>query len=333
MLSEVEQEQRPSGNGDREAIVVGAGLCDGEGERAYTEYAPTLEGESTENLLPKRLSPAVKTFRHQRRFGNKKLPKRLPPSCCRNVLCRNVRNPTNEQESLLVGTQKNWTQPVYVKTAQDLISRMDDKRSKVFTAHQGKLGSQWLNVVPCKNLGLKLDDQQLRIPIGLRLGVNICVAHTCPCGKRVERDGLHGLSCTKRAGRFSRHATLNSLIKQTLGSLDLPSVLGPRGLNRTDGKRPDGVTMIAWEICKQQVWDVTVVDALAPSRLNQGSLCNPETTTTEADARNIEKYRELIDNGYIFQPVALEVPGSSGESSEIFLMRLCKMLFRSLDDH
>ena len=31
LLSEVEQEQRLSGNGDREAIVVGAGLCDGEG--------------------------------------------------------------------------------------------------------------------------------------------------------------------------------------------------------------------------------------------------------------------------------------------------------------
>ena len=40
LLSEVEQEQRLSGNEDREAIVVGAGLCDGEGERAYTEYAP-----------------------------------------------------------------------------------------------------------------------------------------------------------------------------------------------------------------------------------------------------------------------------------------------------
>ena len=42
LLSEVEQEQRPSGNGDREAIVVGAGLCDGEGEHAYTVYDPTL---------------------------------------------------------------------------------------------------------------------------------------------------------------------------------------------------------------------------------------------------------------------------------------------------
>ena len=43
---------------------------------------------------------------------------------------------TNEQESPLDGTQKNWTQPVYVKTSQDLISRMDDKLSKVFNAHQ-----------------------------------------------------------------------------------------------------------------------------------------------------------------------------------------------------
>ena len=40
LLSEVEQEKRPSGNGEREAIVLGAGLCDGEGERAYTAYAP-----------------------------------------------------------------------------------------------------------------------------------------------------------------------------------------------------------------------------------------------------------------------------------------------------
>ena len=40
LLSEVEQEQRLSGNGDRELIVVVAGLCGGEGERAYTIYDP-----------------------------------------------------------------------------------------------------------------------------------------------------------------------------------------------------------------------------------------------------------------------------------------------------
>ena len=45
LRSEVEQERRASRDGDREAIVVGAGLCDGEGERAYTVYDPILDGE------------------------------------------------------------------------------------------------------------------------------------------------------------------------------------------------------------------------------------------------------------------------------------------------
>ena len=42
LLSEVEQELRPSGNRDRGAIVVEARLCDGEGERAHTVNDPIL---------------------------------------------------------------------------------------------------------------------------------------------------------------------------------------------------------------------------------------------------------------------------------------------------
>ena len=63
---------------------------------------------------------------------------------------------------------------------------------------------------------------------------------------------------------FGERTPLNGLIKQTLGSLDLSSMLEPRVLYWTDGKRPDGVTMIPWEMVKQLVWDVTIVDALAP---------------------------------------------------------------------
>ena len=83
---------------------------------------------------------------------------------------------------------------------------------------------------------------------------------------------------------------------------------------------------------KQLVLDVTVVDALAPIRLNQGILCNPGPTATEAEAGKIEKHHELLHNGCIFQPVAWEFQGSSGESNEIFITRLCKMLCRSHDD-
>ena len=108
---------------------------------------------------------------------------------------------TIEQVGPLDRTQKKWTQPVYFKTAQDLISRLDDKHSKDFNAHQATFVCQWLNVVPCKNLGLKIVNQQLRTSIGLRLGAIICVAHSCHCGKRFEKNSLHGLSCTKCAGR------------------------------------------------------------------------------------------------------------------------------------
>ena len=114
---------------------------------------------------------------------------------------------------------------LFTSKHQDLISRMDDKRSNVFNAHRGKVESQWRKVVLHKNLGTKFDDQQLRIPFSLSLGASICVELTCHCGKRVERDGLHGRSCTKSAGRFKRHATLNSLIEHTLGSLHFLSML------------------------------------------------------------------------------------------------------------
>ena len=51
LLSEVEQEQRPSGKRDLAVIVVGAGLCDREGERAYTGYAPDIIRNVSANVF------------------------------------------------------------------------------------------------------------------------------------------------------------------------------------------------------------------------------------------------------------------------------------------
>ena len=97
------------------------------------------------------------------------------------------------------------------------------------------------------------------------------------CGKDVAEGSWHGFSCLKRAGRFSRHSNLNALIKQSLSSTHIPSVLEPRHLYRTDQKRPDGLTLVPWAVGEQLLWDVTVVDYLAPCRINAGSVCNPGT--------------------------------------------------------
>ena len=56
------------------------------------------------------------------------------------------------------------------------------------------------------------------------------------------------------------------------------------------------------------------------------SLGNAGATATVAEAQLSEKYRKLKDNVYIFLLMTLEVPCSLGESSEISITRLCKML-------
>ena len=90
----------------------------------------------------------------------------------------------------------------------------------------------------------------------------------CVCRKDVTEDGWRGLSCLKSAGRFSRHSKLNALIKQSLSSTHIPSVLEPRHLYRTHQKRPDGLTLVPWAVGKHFLWDVTVVDFPAPCRIN-----------------------------------------------------------------
>ena len=67
---------------------------------------------------------------------------------------------------------------------------------------------------------------------------------------------------------------------ETLAFLRL---LEPRHLYRTDQKRPDGLTLVPWADGKQLLWDVTVVDSLAPCRINARSVCNPGSAAAEAE--------------------------------------------------
>ena len=145
--------------------------------------------------------------------------------------------------------------------------------------------------------------------------------------RRRTEDGWHGLSCLKSAGGFSRHSNLNALIKQSLSSTHIPSVLEPRHLYRTDQKRADG-----WADGKQLLWDVTVVDSLSPCMIIAGSVCNPGTAAAEAEERKIDKYKDLVNDGYLFQPLAFEIQSAAGPSTEVFLSKLCKNLSISTEE-
>ena len=63
----------------------------------------------------------------------------------------------------------------------------------------------------------------------------------------------------------ARHAAINDTIKRSLNAVKIPCLLEPNGFYRSDGKRPDGATMVPWSGGKVLVWDATCPDTLAPS--------------------------------------------------------------------
>jgi len=50
---------------------------------------------------------------------------------------------------------------------------------------------------------------------------------------------------------------------------DIPALREPLGLLRTDGKRPDGVSLLPWKQGKCAMWDVTVSVTLAHSYVHE----------------------------------------------------------------
>jgi len=79
----------------------------------------------------------------------------------------------------------------------------------------------------------------------------------------VDAQGLHAMDCKKAPGKIARHHVFNDIIWRAVGAAGIPAVKESSGLDRQDGKRPDGLTLIPWYGGRSLVWDVTVVSPLA----------------------------------------------------------------------
>ncbi|CAL8119405.1 unnamed protein product [Orchesella dallaii] len=215
--------------------------------------------------------------------------------------------------------QNNWDTPIIKLKHEYLLtsaSQHPAEKARLLAILEPESGA-WLHALPSPQLGLCLDADTLRIAVSLRLGLDICQTHTCVCGVTVDATGRHGLSCCKSAGRFSRHAALNDVIRRALNTAGYPSVLEPPGLVRDDGKRPDGLTLVPWRMGKSLIWDATCVDTLAPSHVI-GSAVEAGNAANIAANLKLNKYKSLSTN-YFFVPFAVETLGTFGLDAKHFV--------------
>jgi hypothetical protein len=205
--------------------------------------------------------------------------------------------------------QKNWDN-INIKRIieNDLIFNSSRDLAR-FKALQCRESGSWLHAIPSPNIGTLLDNTSFQVCIGLRLGCNLCTSHICKCNAKVDESGIHGLSCSKSSGRFSKHTEINSIIiNRSLTSIHVNSNLEPNGQSRDDGKRPDGMTSVPWIKGQPLVWDVTVVDTLADSYVLKTSEVSGFAAEM-ACKRKHSKYGSIILSNYIFKGLAFETLG------------------------
>jgi hypothetical protein len=126
--------------------------------------------------------------------------------------------------------------------------------------------------------------------------------------------------CKHAPGRTTRHQALNEIIARAFASAGVPTMKEPSGLAHSDGRRPDGLTLIPWQNGKALTWDVTVATTLADSYLN-ASASSAGAAAEIAATRKMVKYADLPAS-YVFQPIALETLGPINTSAVEFLADL-----------
>ena len=263
-------------------------------------------------------------------FGSSDLVKKILPSI--------IQHPSSEVEAAISVwsqhhdhppltapssfSQREWDTPVINAAVDRLLETASDERSRArLLASVCRESGAWLNALPLSSCGLRMDDQSVRVAVGLRLGAPLCQPHLCRhCQGVVDEQATHGLSCRWSEGRQPRHAAVNDIIHRSLASAKVPSHLEPNHLYRSDGKRPDGITLIPWERGKVLVWDATCPDTFAPSHLDIAARGAGDVAERAEQAKCL-KYSSL-ESKYLFVPVAIETSGVFGPKALSFLHEL-----------
>ena len=206
--------------------------------------------------------------------------------------------------------QSNWDKELIEQRYQEILHSASIEEKARLLAVSSPSSSDWLHAIPIPSLGLKLDPMSLKIACGLRLGSTLCHPHNCICGVEVDAKGRHGLSCKRQTGRHSRHTQINDILKKALVQAKIPATTEPVGLSRSDGKRPDGLTLATWKQGKCLIWDATVADTLCQSYVYQSSK-NPGAAAEIRENEKNKKYQDLAKD-YFFVPIGIETYGSWG---------------------
>ena len=249
-------------------------------------------------------------------------PSRVPPMHETAVQHLKMKYPSLEAPTGEAAvSQRGWDEAVCKLEYNNLLQCSSDQiASARLRAAAAPHTGAWLQALPSPSLGLHLNADTVRISVALRIGAPVAQPHRCRCGQVVHSNGHHGLSCKNSAGRLPRHSHLNDIVRRSLLSAGIQSWLEPLGLDRGDGRRPDGLTVSPFSGGKSLCWDATCSDTFCKSVLND-SASTPGIAANRAEERKRRFYANIAEN-HRFEPLSVETSGVLGASTSKFVAEL-----------
>jgi len=118
--------------------------------------------------------------------------------------------------------------------------------------------------------------------------------------------------CRRAPGRSARQHALNDLIARSFASAGIPVTKEPIGLFRSDGKRPESLTLVPWQsgmsLCRCVV-STSQYPALWLSHVTEAAR-EAGAAAELAASRQELKYAGIVGR-HMFEPIAVETLGFS----------------------
>uniref|UniRef100_A0A1X7U4B2 Reverse transcriptase domain-containing protein n=1 Tax=Amphimedon queenslandica TaxID=400682 RepID=A0A1X7U4B2_AMPQE len=222
----------------------------------------------------------------------------------------------------------------HIKSTLDSLLETDHAptKARLYAVSTPESGA-WLNALPLSAMGLRMDAATIQIAVGLRLGLPLDCPHSCHhCGSAVDDLATHGLHCKQSNDRLHRHSSINDILRHAFTAAGIRSRLEPSGLIGAEGRRPDGVTLVPWEVGKYMCWDFTCPDTLALSYVVIAATAGGSAAAL-TEEHKITKYFHFSPS-YLFTPLSIETMGAVGLKSRHFVKELGKrIMLHSGDPH
>ena len=107
-------------------------------------------------------------------------------------------------------SQCNWDKPNVDAEFANLLSISNTHDRARLLAVSVSHSNDWLHAMPISLCGLRLENEDIRVAVGFRLGTALCEPHQCPGSALVDVTGLYTV-CRANLVPANMHSTTSSM--------------------------------------------------------------------------------------------------------------------------